>query len=221
MAAPQSGYPPHGQPGYDQHQLEEYDNNQQEHEENASAPQQATTAGGRKKRHYAGQAYDFGGGANSALGGQPLGGVSNPGPYPLPPGASNGPYPQHPQQSGYQQPSYGDDPASSRVPGYGQPPPGVGGYQAPDPGYPSQASPPNQPGVGGITQGMSNMGMGGQPHYQPQQMQQRPQLNQLFPTDLHNQPFNVAELNLPPPAIILPPNVRSILASSCQSINPW
>jgi hypothetical protein len=32
-------------------------------------------------------------------------------------------------------------------------------------------------------------------------------LNQLYPTDLLNQPFNVAELELPPPPIILPPNV--------------
>lgn len=34
-------------------------------------------------------------------------------------------------------------------------------------------------------------------------------LNQLYPTDLLNQPFNVSELDLPPPPIILPPNVGS------------
>jgi protein transport protein SEC24 len=44
---------------------------------------------------------------------------------------------------------------------------------------------------------------------QPPQASTRPAvLNQLYPTDLLNQPFNVAELELPPPPIILPPNVR-------------
>jgi hypothetical protein len=32
-------------------------------------------------------------------------------------------------------------------------------------------------------------------------------LNQLYPTDLLNQPFNATELDIPPPAIVLPPNV--------------
>lgn len=63
---------------------------------------------------------------------------------------------------------------------------------------------------------MGQMGVGGQPPLpagQPGQPQPpggaaRPAvLNQLYPTDLLNQPFNVAELDLPPPAIILPPNV--------------
>lgn len=204
MAAPQPGYP-------SQPQSEEvYDNSQQpEYEENPNTSQQGASAAARKKRHYAGQAYDFGGGANSGLGGQPAGGIPNPGPYPLPPGASNASYGQQPQQAGFHQQGYGDDQAQSRAPSYGQPPPGVGGYQAPDQGYSSPAPPPMQPGVGGITQGMNNLGVGGQPQHQPPQMQhQRPQLNQLFPTDLLNQPLNVAELDLPPPPVILPPNVR-------------
>jgi protein transport protein SEC24 len=64
--------------------------------------------------------------------------------------------------------------------------------------------------VGGITQGMGQMGLGGpgQAAAQPQAAATRPMaLNQLYPTDLLNQPFNVAELELPPPPIILPPNV--------------
>lgn len=32
-------------------------------------------------------------------------------------------------------------------------------------------------------------------------------LNQLYPTDLLTQPFNVAELDYPPPPIVLPPGV--------------
>jgi hypothetical protein len=32
-------------------------------------------------------------------------------------------------------------------------------------------------------------------------------LNQLYPTDLLNTPFNVAELDYPPPPAILPQNV--------------
>jgi protein transport protein SEC24 len=61
---------------------------------------------------------------------------------------------------------------------------------------------------------MGQMGFGGpgQAAAQPQQSSARPMaLNQLYPTDLLNQPFNVAELELPPPPIILPPNVSLVL----------
>lgn len=207
MAAPQFDYPTQGQ-------QEQFETNQQpDFEDNASSTQHAaSSAAGRRKRHYAGQAYDFGGGANSALGGQQQGGIPNPGPYPLPPGASNAPYGQPVPQAGYHQPAYGTDratpPAVGGASAYGQPSPGVGGYQPPDPGYHSQAPPPLQSGMGGITQGMGNMAVGGQQPGQLQQLQQRPQLNQLYPTDLLNQPFSVSELDLPPPPIILPPNVR-------------
>ena len=61
--------------------------------------------------------------------------------------------------------------------------------------------------MGGITQGMGNLAMGGQGQHQAQQFQGRPPMNQLYPTDLLNQPVNVSELDLPPPPIILPPNV--------------
>jgi protein transport protein SEC24 len=53
------------------------------------------------------------------------------------------------------------------------------------------------------------MNLGPQP-VQPQapQMQAPPlQLNQLYPTDLVSQPFNVLELDIPPPQINIPPNV--------------
>ncbi|EHK23253.1 COPII component protein [Trichoderma virens Gv29-8] len=64
------------------------------------------------------------------------------------------------------------------------------------------------------------MQMGSQP--QPPQMAQanRPAaLNQLYPTDLLTQPFNVTELDLPPPPIILPPNtsVTASPESNCSS----
>ncbi|MCJ1423909.1 COPII subunit [Sticta canariensis] len=217
MASPQPGYPTYGE-------QEQYEANQQpDYEQNPTAAQNTvSSAAGRRKRHYAGQAYDFGAGANSALGGQQPGAVPNPGPYPLPPGASNGPYGQQAQQAGYHQPAYGAGPASPPAvgvaPGYGQPPPGVGGYQPPDPGYPSQGPTPMQPGVGGITQGMDNMGIGGQRQHPSQQLQ-RPQLNQLYPTDLLNQPLNVSELDLPPPPIILPPN-SSVTPSTNANCSP-
>lgn len=156
----------------------------------------------RRKRQYAGQAYDFGGGANSALGGQQPGG----GQYPGPPG-----YGQQAQQPGPQAPGYGSGPASPTPiggPSYGQHPPVVGGYQPPETGYPAQGAPPPQHGsIAGITQGMGNMAMGGSQQQQAPQMQGRPPMNQLYPTDIMSQPFNVAELDLPPPPIILPPNV--------------
>ena len=62
-------------------------------------------------------------------------------------------------------------------------------------------------GVTDITHGMNNLGMGGQAPLANQPLLQRPQLNQLYPVDLLNQPFNVSELDLPPPPIILPPDV--------------
>lgn len=37
-----------------------------------------------------------------------------------------------------------------------------------------------------------------------------PALNQLYPADLLNTPFNVAELHYPPPPVILPPNVGDL-----------
>lgn len=60
-----------------------------------------------------------------------------------------------------------------------------------------------------INQKMGNIAISGQGQYQVPQLPQRPQLNQLYPIDLLNQAFNVAELDIPPPAIILPPNVRT------------
>ena len=196
MSAPQSGYPPQGHPEYAQ---EPYGGTQPGYEGTTSPVQgdpQVGSAAGRKKRQYAGQAYDFGAGANSALGGQHPGGS-----YPGPPAQGFGAYGQPPQQ-----PAYGANPPAqlqAGAPGYGQPPPTVGGYQPPEAGYPNHGATSMLGGMGGITQGMSNLGVGAQ----PQQMQQRPVLNQLFPTDLLNQPFNVSELDLPPPPIILPPNV--------------
>lgn len=54
------------------------------------------------------------------------------------------------------------------------------------------------------------MNLGPQPVQQAPQMQPPPQnLNQLYPTDLVTQPFNVMELDLPPPQINLPPNTSA------------
>ena len=211
MATPHQGYPQYGQPGYDPQQQEQYDANQHDVSEDISqGPAPAPSAGGRKKRHYAGQAYEFGAGGNAALGGQQQGG----GQYPIPPAqgyAGYGQQPQHaPQQAGYPGPQYGSGPVSpvgAGGPGYGQQPQAMGGYQAPEPGYPAQGVPPSQPGMGGITQGMGAMTMGHQTQNQHPQMQGRLPMNQLYPTDILNAPLNVSELDLPPPPIILPPNV--------------
>ena len=217
MSTPQPGNyqdHPQGHGQYEQQQYKQYDGSQPaEYADNASPVQGGPTPSSnaaRKKRHYAGQAYEFGAGGNAALGGQAPGGV-----YPGPPGAGYGGYgqqqQQQPQQLGYQQPAYGAPQQAMPSPGqpaYGQSP-AAAGYQPPEPGYPSHGAPPLSPGMGGVTQGMSNMGFGGQAPPQGQHMQQRVQLNQLYPTDLLNQPLNVHELELPPPPIILPPNVRS------------
>lgn len=201
MATPQAGYPPYGQQGQDQYQQEQYVDGPQDYDGHTSPAQgqPAPAAGGRKKRTYAGQAYDFGAGANSALGGQQPGG----GAYPVP-GGGYAQYPQQTQQEQYQHPPYGVDPPA-QAPGYGQAPPNVGGYQPPAPGYPPQPAQPMSP-VGGLTQSMGNLGVSGQPAQQPAPTPARPQLNQLYPVDLLNQPLNVSELDLPPPPIVLPPN---------------
>ena len=178
MAAPQGGYPPqegYGQPGY---------GSPDPSQQSPLPPQAAPAPGvaGKKKRAYAGEAFEFGSGANAALGGQP------------PAGGAYGAYPQQPQPVEYQQPAYGADPNQMQPP--------VAGYAAP------------APGVAQMTQQFGAMGMS-EPHHMPPPQQQpavqpsrNVQLNQLYPTDLISQPFNVAELDYPPPPIILPPGVR-------------
>ena len=197
MAAPQPGFPPNAQSSHEEYQHEQHDPNQQ------GVPL-APAAGGRRKRNYAGQAYEFGGGANSALGGQQPGG----GTYPGPPGMQTQPQP------GYAGPAYGSNPASPGMggaPGYGQPPPAVGGYQPPDPAYPTHGAPSAPPGMAGVTQGMSNLAMGGQAQNVPLptqgHVQGRLAMNQLLPTDLLSQHLDFSELSRPPPQINLPPNV--------------
>lgn len=206
-APPSDGY---GQPLDQQAQQPPYDGQ--------PAPHETTAAGKKKKRGYAAQAFEVGTGANALASGQiPVGQ-----PYgapPMQPGAAPyGAYPQAepqpvagvPSAPGYQYPQAG----------YGAPQPGAAaqpayGYQAPDQGYQPPAGPGPAPGIAGITQGMAGMQVGGQP--QPPQVAQpnRPNvLNQLYPTDLLTQPFNPSELDLPPPPIILPPNVRTTFPHS-------
>lgn len=161
-------------------------------------------AAGRKKRAYAGQAYEFGAGANAGLGGQQQAGGA----------AAYSGYSAQADAAGYAQGGYTQNPAAVQqgaTPMYGQQDAGVGGYQPPQPAYPSQ---PQQGGVPGVTQQFSQMNVNQQqPAPQPQQQQMKaPQLNALYPTDLSNQPFNVAELDYPPPPPILPPNVSLAVA---------
>lgn len=195
MAAPQGVYPP--QDGHVHNPAEQYDHTQYDAgsppgTSAGSAP--ATAApGGRKKRAYAGQAYDFGAGANSALGGQQQGG-----------GAYEGGFNQQAHEAGYPQGGYQQSVAApAQTPGIGyQADAAVGGYQPPAPAYPAQ----QQPGMNNMTQQFSQMDMSQkQPLAAPTT---RPlALNQLYPTDLLNTPFNVAELDYPPPPAILPQNV--------------
>lgn len=160
--------------------------------------------GRKKKRAYAAGAFDVAQGGNAALGGQLQGG-----------GQFGAPQPAAPGYGGYPQPEaqpvpYGAQPQQQPY-GMGQPG-AVGGYQAPEPYYPSAGAPPAPGGVAGVTAGLGsmNLGPGAQQQPQPQQFPGQPRpgpLNQLYPTDLLTQPFNVSELDLPPPPIILPPNV--------------
>ena len=152
----------------------------------------------KKKRGYAAQAFDFGTGANVAAAAAPPTAAPAAAQYGMPqqPAAYGG-YPQPEPQAaaaGYPGQAYGMQQPAAPV---------AGGYQAPDAYYGAPGAAPG--GVAGVTAGMAQMQVGQQP------MAQAPQtvaLNQLYPTDLLNQPFNVTELDYPPPPIILPPNVR-------------
>ena len=182
---------------------------------------QPPDAGKKKKRGYATQAYEFGAGGNAAAG-------------PPPPGTLGGaaPVPGYPGQPDFQQPGYGGAPAPAygaapATPGYGAPlgspaQPGAGGYQAPDAYYPGGATQPGTPGMAGLTAGMQNMNVGGQQPMPaagaPGAQQARLTLNQLYPTDLIAQPFNVSELDLPPPPCILPPNVGPPASATALSL---
>ncbi|RKF73357.1 Protein transport protein SEC24 [Golovinomyces cichoracearum] len=193
----------------------------------AGAPEHE--AGKKKKRGYAAQAYEFGAGANSSLGGQFQGGNH--------PQTSQGPtYSGYPTQSEpqipYGAPYYGAQPVQTNdggasIPAYGGTTPYGGvGYHTPNASYPNMTVPATAD-VTGITQGFGQMDIGSKggvpaPGVQqiPGQVAARPTvLNQLSSTDLLSQPFNVGELELPPPPIILPPNtsVTPSPSANCPS----
>lgn len=204
--------PPAGQDGYGQAapQGQNYENYETQAPPGVppGPPAGPPAAGGRKKRAYAGQAYEFGAGANAALGGQQQGGSA----------AYSG-YSAQQDAAGYPQGGYQQQPAAvqqGQTPMYPhQDNTSMGGYQPPQPAYPTQP----QPGVAGVTQQFGQMNMN-QPPVAPQQQQQQmkgPPMNQLYPTDLSNTPFNVAELDYPPPPAVLPPNVsRPSDPASCE-----
>ncbi|KAK8117245.1 Sec23/Sec24 trunk domain-containing protein [Apiospora kogelbergensis] len=207
MAAPNDGYgqfPPQQQ----------FEQDQQQYPDVAAAGspppaqnQQPGDAGKKKKRGYATQAYEFGAGGNAAAGAPVAGGMM---PGQSAPGASPMGYPaQQDFQAGY---GGAPAPAGYAVPPAGTPTqPGLGGYQAPDAYYQGAAVPGTPQGMGGITAGMQNMNMGGQPaQAQPPQQQARVALNQLYPTDLLNQPFN-ASVTQSPDANCPPKYIRSTL----------
>ncbi|KMU76310.1 hypothetical protein CISG_01044 [Coccidioides immitis RMSCC 3703] len=205
MAAPQEGYPPphsDGQQGYGQpYGAPPAEADQPVAPPPAGAPATGgPTHGGRKKRAYAGQAFEFGSGANAALGGQ------------LPGGGTYGGYPAPPQPQGYPPVPYPGQPAQPAPETYAAGEQlGAGGYQPPGPGYPAAD-------VSQITQQMGQMSMGGQ---MPGRAPGATSLNQLYPTDLLAQSFNVAELDFPPPPVILPPNIISRCRRCRSYINPF
>ncbi|KAH7249678.1 uncharacterized protein BKA55DRAFT_567576 [Fusarium redolens] len=216
MPPPGDGFGGYPAQQYDQYAAQEQQP-QQAYEDPAAAQQQQPHDQGhkKKKRGYAAQAFEVGTGANAVAGAQTGGAPQQFGAPPAQPGY--GGYQAEPQAAapqGYQYPQgYGaQQPAAPQAPQYG--------YQAPDQGYPTPGAQQPAPGVGGITQGVGNMNIGGQAQ-QPQGAQPpRPAvLNQLYPTDLLSQPFNVSELDLPPPPIVLPPNT-SVTPSPDANCSP-
>ena len=189
------GHEAHHEDGYEQ-PTQSYENYETQSPPGIpAAPPQGPAPGARKKRAYAGQAYELGAGANVAQPGQPV-----------PAG-----YSQQAEAAGYAQGGYQQQPAAAQTgqtPMYGyQDGGGVGGYQPPAPAYPVAGQAPN---VAQVTQQFGQMDMSQKPAA-AQPAQRAPVLNQLYPVDLLNQPFNIAELDYPPPPAILPPNVSTAL----------
>lgn len=203
MAAPNEGY---GQYPPQQYGQEADPSAQAAFEQQGSPPPApgeayaAPEAGKKKKRGYATQAFEYGAGANAGATPPSAPGAAGAAAYPGQTFQGNYPAPIQPAP-------YGQQPLAQAMPGAQ---PALGGYQAPDAYYSGGANQAPQ-GVAGITSNMAGMNLGGGPQQPPAQQppgqQPRPALNQLYPTDLLNQPFNVSELDLPPPPCILPPNV--------------
>jgi len=211
-----------------------YDDQQQQQQQQQQAAAASTTAAaGKKKRAYAGQAFDYGSGANVASQNGMYGGANAMGAGNVGLQQQQPQYGQQPiQQQGYPQPAYGA-PIDQAVPQYGQPQYDAqagyqapqAGYQASQPGYPTSqnnySAPQNnyptpqnnyvQPGMAAMTQQFGQMGVNSQQGLQqPMAMPQR--LNPLVPVDIGVQgaPFHVTDLDLPPPPLILPPNVSQL-----------
>jgi protein transport protein SEC24 len=143
--------------------------------------------GAKKKRAYAAQAYEFGGNAAGQLPSQ--------GPPPVMGGPAMG------------VPYSGGAPAMGGFTGGAPAMPPTG---APSMGAPTMGQQPIQPTSPELLSSQFAQ-MNVQPQA-PQPGQAPPQhMNQLFPSDLISQPFNVQELDLPPPPIILPPNVSDVV----------
>lgn len=202
-----SQYPPQqgSQDGYGQQQYEDYETTAPPGV--APGPTPGPAPGRKKRRDYAGQAYEFGQGGNAA--------ATPPGMQGTPqPGTSFSGFSLQQEAAGYPQGGYQQNPAAvqpGQTPMYGsQDGAGVGGYQPPGSQYPTHPLP--QGGVPAMTQQFGQMDMSQKlpPQQQGQQPNRPPALNQLYPTDLQNQPLNVAELDYPPPPAILPANVSAL-----------
>lgn len=180
----------------------------------------------KKKRGYAAQAFEVGSGANAAVGDLTQGTQGGGQQYGFPGSQQTANLYEGFSQPDPQQGVAGQGYQYSLAPNQPQQQAAYVGYQAPDQGYGASASQPVAQGVAGITQGMGGMQLGAQPQHQYQQpgAVANPQparvgpLNQLYPTDLMNSPFSVSELDLPPPPIVLPPNVSHLLPSTGNSI---
>lgn len=184
------------------------------------APQQSTQ-GHSKKRQYPTQQYDFGAGAAS----QPAYGQSTEQQQ-----QAQGGYPGAPAYGGGVPPYNSAGGAVGGVGGGG----GAGGASGPGvftPGAamasPGISSGSNGYGMDNMTQQFGQMGMGGgqqQPGFQgSQQAQAQPArlpLNQLYNLDLiQSLPPNIAELSLPPPPLIIPPDA-SVTGSPEANASP-
>jgi protein transport protein SEC24 len=113
-------------------------------------------------------------------------------------------------QGQQQQPPPPAQPAYGAAPGYGQPM-----------STPQMPAAPQMPAGDQLASQFGQMNIQSQQPAAPQPMQHQPptHMNQLFPSDLISQPFQVSELDLPPPPINLPPNT-SVTPSPYANCQP-
>lgn len=104
---------------------------------------------------------------------------------------------------------------------YGAPQPAAFGGAAPGYGLSSPGIPMSPADPNALGQQFQQMNLGPQPVQVTPQMQQAPTQNQLFPSDLVQQPVLAHEIDQPPPPILLPSNLAATPSPHANCAPPY